>query len=480
MPSPVEPIPSTTGPPVPSTAPDPIGLLKAFQRRWRLAIGLAVLGAAIAASAAWFLVPPAKYTAEALLLVEPEQPRLIAATKEYRSDPETDRRTQVTLIKSPVVLGKALIQPEVTQLEMVRREREPSGWLESEFKAEFTGKILRLTLSGDKPSEVAALVKSVTDAYLSEVVNKEKLARLERNDLLKKYYDELQRQLETRRGRLRSLMTDVGSNDKQTLSLQQRMAVTRQGMAEQELLKIQADLKHAMAEVKVLEAKARRDGPVEAAEPAVTSRDADVERTIKSDPVMQGYLQREEELKSYLQDAMRIVRNQSDPSIVTPRRELKKLRDRIKKYEAQLRSEHLAEKTNPPEARQAESSLAALEDEISVLTELQHDLEDEVSKYTGDTKKLGSQAVEMESIQDDISSAVNMARMIGNEIETLKIELNAPDRVRVLKEAKAPLALDSTTRIRVTGMAGGGALCGLSCWSRSGSSGPRRLIRRTM
>ncbi len=90
------PLPSTTGPPVPSTAPDAIGLLKAFQRRWRLAIGLAVLGAAIAASAAWFLVPPAKYTAESLLLVEPEQPRLIAATKEYRSDPETDRRTQVT------------------------------------------------------------------------------------------------------------------------------------------------------------------------------------------------------------------------------------------------------------------------------------------------------------------------------------------------------------------------------------------------
>ncbi len=61
-----------------------------------------------------------------------------------------------------------------------------------------------------------------------------------------------------RRSRLRSLMTEVGSNDKQTLSLQQRMAITRQGMAEQELLKTQADLKHAMAEFKVLEEKARR------------------------------------------------------------------------------------------------------------------------------------------------------------------------------------------------------------------------------
>ena len=36
-------------------------------------------------------MPPAKHTAEALLLVEAEQPTLIAATKEYRSDPETDQ-----------------------------------------------------------------------------------------------------------------------------------------------------------------------------------------------------------------------------------------------------------------------------------------------------------------------------------------------------------------------------------------------------
>ncbi len=303
-------IPSASRP-IQSTGPDATVLLKAFQRRWRLALGLAVLGAGIVATGVWFLLPPAKYTAEALLLVEPVQPKVIAATNEYWSDPLTDRSTQVTLIKSPIVLGKALSQPEVTQLEMVRRLLEPSEWLESELKAEFTGKILRLTLSGDKPSEVAALVKSVTNAYLSEVVNKEKLARIERNDLLKKHYDELQRQLETRRSRLRTLMVELGSNDKQALSLQQRMAITRQGMAEQELLRTQADLKHAMAELKVLEEKATRKGPIAPEEAAVTSRDDDVERTIQTDPVMQGYLRREEELKSYVQDAVGIVRNRS-------------------------------------------------------------------------------------------------------------------------------------------------------------------------
>jgi len=87
-----------------ATPPVAIGLLKAFQRRWRLAIGVGLLVGVMAAPGAWFLLPTAKYTAESLLRVEPEQPRLIATTREYHSDPETDRRTQVTLIKSPIVL----------------------------------------------------------------------------------------------------------------------------------------------------------------------------------------------------------------------------------------------------------------------------------------------------------------------------------------------------------------------------------------
>ena len=45
------------------------------------------------------------------------------------------------------------------------------------------------------------------------------------------------------------------------------------------------------------------------------------------------------------------------------------------------------------------------------------ELQDEVGKYTGDAKKLGSQTVEMDSINDEIATAVEMAKLIGNEIE---------------------------------------------------------------
>ena len=157
-----------------SGSSDAIKLLRAFQRRWPLATGLAILGGILAAAAAWYVLPPPQYTAESLLLVEVEQPKIIATTKEYRLDPETDRRTQVALVKS-LVLSKVVLQPEIARLESIKKRSDPAAWLEKDLKAEFTGKLFRLSLSANDPVEVTSLVKAITQTYLSEVANKEKL-----------------------------------------------------------------------------------------------------------------------------------------------------------------------------------------------------------------------------------------------------------------------------------------------------------------
>jgi len=443
--------------PAVSTTPDAIGLLKAFQRRWRVALGLGVIGGAIAAAASWFLFPANKYTAESLLLVESEQPRLIAATREYRSDPETDRRTQVALIKS-LVLSKVVVKPEVAELNVVRKHNDPSGWLEGEIKAEFTGKILRLALSGDNPAEVTTLVKAVTHTYLDEVANKEKLHRIERNQSLEEHYDKLEKQLESKRKQLRGLSTALGSKDKQAVSTQQRLAISRQSMAEEELLRTQSELKRSMAELKVYQNRKQKGAGADPPEAAARSEDADVvEKDILADPQVQRLLRKEEELEAAIASNKLIARQLNDPSIRIPQRELAKIRKQRTALVQRVRSELQAPRGGSLEARhQAETSLAALEDQIEVMAGVEKQLQEEVGKYTGDTQKLNSQSLEMESIQDEIKSAEEMAKLIGGELEVLKIELKAPDRVSLLQEAKAPLVMDSSRQIRFTGLAAGG------------------------
>ena len=344
---PVRVTPGPISPPVHSAAPDAMGLFRAFRRRWLVALGAGVLLGAMASVVAWYGIPDPKYTAESLLLVEPEQPRLIAATKEYRADPETDRKTQVTLIKSPVVLAKALSQPHVAGLEILRRESDASEWLESKIQAEFSGKILRLTLSGENPSELTTIMKAVTSAYLSEVAYKEKAQRLERNETLKDHYNKLQKQLEAKRGELKALAIELGSNDKQTLSLQQRLAMTQQSQAEQELLRAQSDLRHAMVKLKGLQAKVDRDETNDPPTSSVGSAEAEVEKAIQSDPVLLGYNDQEAQIKSTIEYARSIVRNPSDPSVTRPQKELIKLQQRRKQYEARLRSTNPQSRNGP-------------------------------------------------------------------------------------------------------------------------------------
>ncbi len=401
-------------------------------------MALGVLGGVIAAAVAWSVIPPPKYIAESLLLVEPVQPRLIVATKEYRSDPETDRKTQVALIKS-LVVSKVVSQAEVAKLDVIRKQSDPATWLESEIKAEFTGTILRLTLSCNTPVEAATLIKAVTDTYISEVANKEKVQRLERNRTLEDHYGQLEKKLESKRNQLRTLSTAIGSKDKQALSMQQRLAISRQKSIEEELLHTQSELRRAMAELKVRQNKEQTATEANPSLPSSPLGNFDVEQAIRRNPDVQEYLRKEEVLIGMIKRANVIARSPTDPGTMNAQWKLAEIRKQRKTSEEQLRAELLAQGGNSSEVGgRAESSLTTLKDQIEVLSGLEHELQDEVGKVAGDTKKLDSKALEVESIQDEVKSAESVAKLIGDELEVLKIELNAPDRVSLIKEARVP------------------------------------------
>ena len=64
----------------------------------------------------------------------------------------------------------------------------------------------------------------------------EKLERLARNRTLEQHHEILHKQLESKRNQLRQHAMALGTKDKQSLSAQQRLAISRQNMAEEELL----------------------------------------------------------------------------------------------------------------------------------------------------------------------------------------------------------------------------------------------------
>jgi hypothetical protein len=136
-----------------------------------------------AAAATWILVPPPQPSARADLLVEPSQPFVLQPIDNSRQSGEEYIKSQAMLIKNQgLVIVPALRPPNAKKgTEMpakhimdlaTLREVHDKGidvyqWLEDKLQVEpFGTHIMRISLAGDHPKELAEIVKAITEQYL--------------------------------------------------------------------------------------------------------------------------------------------------------------------------------------------------------------------------------------------------------------------------------------------------------------------------
>src|ERR1700733_9337186 len=131
----------------------------------------------------------------------------------------------------------------------------------------------------------------------------------------------------------------LGSKDKQSLSAQKRLAISRQNMAEEELLRTQAELKRSMAELRVLQRRNQKDPEIAPTVQSNVVTEAEIKAAIQSNPVVQEYLQKEEQLRGTIENHSRVSRKQSDPAIARAKSELAKFKKQRETYVKQLRDE---------------------------------------------------------------------------------------------------------------------------------------------
>ena len=193
-------------------------------------IVLALLAAGVAGPAAWFLLPPALYKAEARLHVAAQRPRVLFSTVESQNAGAGDyvryQSTQKTLVKSQLVIGAALRYPKVNKCQMIHGLVDPVEWLQQKLGVEFLGgsEVMEISLAGSEPEDLAIIVNAVKQAYMDEVVNVDARRRAERHDQLQKLKETYADHLKQKRDQLRKLTEIVGPDDQATLVLRQQYA----------------------------------------------------------------------------------------------------------------------------------------------------------------------------------------------------------------------------------------------------------------
>ena len=152
-----------------SAAPDPISMLRTFKRRWPLAAGLGILIALGAMAAAWFLIPQkGEVIAYVQVLRDPETMTCQNASADAYEF-LTFRNTAIEMIKSKSLLTRALRDPSIAQLPLIKKQSDAVEWLQDQLGLKYPNdaELLQVTMSGevDEIDQVVKVVDAVIDAY---------------------------------------------------------------------------------------------------------------------------------------------------------------------------------------------------------------------------------------------------------------------------------------------------------------------------
>src|SRR5207244_7516449 len=121
-------------------------------------------------------------------------------------------KTQMAVVKSKPVLQAALRQPQVAELSEIREHADALAWLEKWLEVDTTlgVEILRITLSGDRPDDIAAILNAICAGYLQQMEQAEQAKSVARIEQLQTNFRQYQENLRKKRAALKELEDQLG------------------------------------------------------------------------------------------------------------------------------------------------------------------------------------------------------------------------------------------------------------------------------
>lgn len=432
-------------------------LLRGLRRRWLLASTLGVLCGAVSAAATWYFLPPGKYTARALLQVDSVPQTLVFHDVQSQTTFQIYQKTQIALVKSRMVLKAALAKPEVAQLSLIREldlrgGDEAIDWLERELQVDFptSQEILRIALNGDKPEELKTLVNAVENAYLKEIVQRDKIGRekdlKDMTELSQRYEDTVKR----KRKWLGEISKPVGTNDLVALARIREFNEQYCKRTETELLEVRADLRR-------LEADAY-DLPANTTAPQVTVPDRTIDEYLRNDPDGREVLARKQRIEAQIREAQgALTGGDQNPIVLRYKRDLQSAEDELAAFRKNIHPRLLKEYQEKGLVDQ-QVNQTRLKQKMAMLQRYEDRLVKEVDVLRKKIEGIGKSSLDIAAEQADLTQAEETAKKVAHQVDVLTVERNAPERIRHLEDAYVSHPDEQKRRILAASAAGGGAL----------------------
>ena len=442
----------------------PMSLMHALRRRWIPAVAVAIPAALLAAVVIWEIIP-APYESYAVVKVNQYGENIVYQVGGRETNHLNFRDSQMTYIRSRGVLQAALRKPEVAQTETMKNMKHPVEFLSESLKVDAmeSDEFVRVALSGSRPRELATIVDAIKDAYMNEIVYKERNDKLAKLEKLKDLLDKKTSELVAKQKDIDELAEGLGTVDA-------RIANTSIQMAQRNLQGLQADLRAVRQDLREVE-------NLRAARIAVGLPPDSLVPTAELQVGGQG------------------AGNQVNPGLAAAARKLQLVQEMIAKIEEATVPGSSNEKLNryKREERQLEAKLGggsggATGIRLSRYESLKREkknLDEEIAEAEASIADNGRKAKQLGRANRTISQLEAEQDRLRREVSALGIEIDAPTRVEIVEDANVPEVKSVKTRTRLAAIGAMGmfavviAAFTLFEWTAQRLSSPSELTTET-
>ncbi len=436
-------------------------LWNAFKQHWLMFLVMGTFVGCGFAWAAWSVIP-SKYTTYALLRVSSSEPFYMypPAGQPGRTDFSTYLKTQAQLIKSHVVLLAALRDQSISELPTLREQVDPVKYLEENLKVEYTegNELVKISLDGENPTEIKAIVDAVKNAFFKEVVEDDLQRRQSRLTRLEELKIKLQNQLESKTKE--EAVPVVVDGAKALLSglpqgVRQQWLHSEMTAAKNLVAKLDFDIEQLSAQIEVTQ---RRIDKLKAEPPTV----ANLKELIEAEPKYVEYQQQVQRASKRIEQLKSISNNHDAPAFEPLKKDLADAIAQRDKYRADREKEILSKQAQPQiekltnDLDEMRSRLAALKNaKVKAAEELAR-TQDELAKIKPEVESLNVDKVDISLRQEKLQKIIDIEQQ-------LRLEAEAPSRVRSVQNASLPLKKEMKKQVLGSAMAGlfGFALVGV-------------------
>jgi polysaccharide biosynthesis transport protein len=435
-------------------APDVMAVVHAVRRHWLSIASMGILCAAIAGPAVYFGWGD-RFTASAFLRVPMHESSILPTAEVVGADRdrfEVYKNTQQALLQNRFVLLAAIRKSEVKQIPAIQDNQDAATWLGQQLSISFPQKaeVLEVDVTRQDPKEAATLVNAVVDAYLTEVVNAEKNLKQQRLNELDRAFASKETDIRDRRTELKQLSEKLGTDEKETLTLREKLAIEELTLYRQEMAKLLFDLRQVQGALAAQQGMLKSIDTIEIA-------DAELDSMVQTDPVArQLFIELGWRSTDQAYNQGRVVAGKPSHIVDRYQQDLKTLQDQF-----DSRRTALMDVARQRRRAMVQADIMKLEASLAVMKDQEKILQLEVDDKQREAEKFGQSTVDVEMMRADIKNLDTLLTGISSEKERLNVEMRSAARVTLIQRADTPeVPSNAMLRIALSAMA---MLAGFCC-----------------